>query len=236
MKIRCFFIVLLFVGSLHSCNKNKTGTYHHLAEASKDPLSVIRLHIHEQTIYGETDFPDAFYEMKNLEELYIDSFCLRGPSSKILDLKRLKKVVIGESRASAKLISWFFQLDSIEYLAIHNTPFLRLPKTLDEASHLEYLDLSGCGVMITSDIYSPVNLRELNISGNGTPTVPYPKGKVSNIEILHAENCNFLWFPTAVFRLKNLKELYISGASFELSEEEKRVIEQDSLPNCKIYW
>lgn len=137
------------------------GYFMSMEAAIKNPSQVRVLDLRNQNL---SSWPNYFYEMKNLEELYISGNQFNAWPNYFYELKKLRILVADHNNISS-WPNYFYELKSLEVLNISYNPLISWPAYFYEMKNLKELDVSHTQLnSLPPYFYQLPNLTHLNIS------------------------------------------------------------------------
>ena len=196
-------------------------------------------------------------ELKNLEELNLESNALTDIPDEIGGLKKLKKVSLSYNKLTA-FPAAILKLEELESLEIGNQQIAELPKNLKGLANLKYLELKSAGIKELSDSIGDLkSLESLDLERNDIvsisesignckslstlilannrllKTLPDGISELKKLEFLQLYHCERLESLPSISALKNLKVLDISYSL--IPELPRTVFELESLVELKLF-
>jgi len=176
-----------------------------------------------------TSFPESICELSTLEELNIGNQKIAALPSDMKGLKKLKKLIV-ESAEIQEIPDTISDLKSLEILNLKGNDIVSISESIGDCQNLTLLDLQGnaCLEMMPESVGTLSNLEELNLYGcKKLLKFPTKGSNLKKLRILNLSDSLFTELPEAIFEIKSLIELRLTG--LPISKLDKRVKELKNL-------
>ncbi len=167
--------------------------------------------------------------MTRLEFLDASTNLLERLPAGLSKLQRLKYLNISRNELDI-LPNFITEMFALEELHVSYNPLSKIPERLEGLHYLKILSLDNNPKLIElpPSIGSLSNLEELNLQRTGIKVLPETIAGLSKLERLNLAN-NHLDDISAIFQLRNLKELNLTGATVNFKNEKLTEVEQIKL-------
>jgi leucine-rich repeat protein SHOC2 len=185
----------------------------------RDEVRAIKLSLKDPS------FPQAIFDLPNLEEAYFEGMCKDFPD-KLQGLDKLKILSIKWEHFSGDL-SNVFTLPALVSLKIIETPIKKFLIPLGQLNGpLKFLSMKSCGLQkLPEEISMFTNLQELHLPNNNLSSLPFAFNELKLLRRLNLDSNAFKNFPDLIKTMSNLTHLSIDGNEFD--EEEKERIQRE---------
>eukprot|EP01006_Ploeotia_vitrea_P030426 TRINITY_DN62856_c0_g2_i1.p1 TRINITY_DN62856_c0_g2~~TRINITY_DN62856_c0_g2_i1.p1 ORF type:complete len:625 (-),score=36.65 TRINITY_DN62856_c0_g2_i1:1177-3051(-) len=194
---------------LDVCDNNLTAFPFDLLECSR--LSELYMSGNNIAKLPETT---AWYNLRNLQEFYIDNNELSNLPNELALLAALDKLSVGEN-SLAGVPSSLAKLPNLEELNICQNTLTDL-NCMVSFDGLAVLNANENEISsLPTEIGSLVSLQELRLTYNQLQEIPEELCLLTNLVILHLSHNRITRLPVDIHKLVNLEELYISHNMLE---------------------
>ncbi|MBD3194017.1 MAG: hypothetical protein GF317_03110 [Candidatus Lokiarchaeota archaeon] len=163
---------------------------------------------------------DTFKFYKELEKLNTKTkwFSIKNRHIQSLKFNIYKWTFLRNSLALMKSFNKYRDLDLLlsllRQMDLDVKKFNRIPLSIGNLKHLEFLDLSENNLKVLPPSIQHLNpLKQLDLSYNNITIFPHTLLSLDNLEILDLRFNNLSEVPTEIDQLINLQKLYLKGNS-----------------------
>jgi Leucine-rich repeat (LRR) protein len=170
-----------------------------------------------------TGFPEAILNLKGLEWLEIGSQTITELPKSLKDLSSLSHLDLSSSGLK-EVNDSIGDLKSLETLNLEGNDIIAISENIGDCQKLSMLNLQGNASleMIPASVGTLSNLEELNLYGcKKLLKLPTKGSNLTKLRILDLSTCLFTELPDAIFDMKALVELRLSGNP--ISKLDKRI-------------
>ena len=177
--------------------------------------------------------PDSFHAMEQLCNIDFSSTNINEIPRQILNLGNLRVLDMRNNAIEQLPNDWnkcvnitcldlsenplftipasFGQLQKVEILKLESCCLSEFPEVLLQLQSLQDLDLGHNLLSSLPDKFDKLHLKRLNLQDNLFRSLPQALGNHSKLQYLNLSSCRFNEWPPVISKLRNLKDLYMSG-------------------------
>jgi len=144
-------------------------------------------HLRCASIRAYDKFPQSLCNLKELEYLEVNQFIVTNiVGDCVKELPALKYIKV--SRPDSSLVQAIFSNPSLEVIEIHDAPYVDIPPSVAQLTHLKQLSLINCGdISIPSELYASDSLLMLQIEGASSVRFPENQSGFRSLKAISIE-------------------------------------------------
>jgi hypothetical protein len=170
-----------------------------------------------------TRIPEFVYQMKNLQQLYLNDNKFTTLPKKIGQLKNLRQLYLGNNKIS-KLPPEIGRLKNLQEIEIVNNKLVELPPEIGQLQNLDQLYLGENELTtLPPEIGHLKNLMILSLRKNELTTLPPEIGRLKNLMSLDLSGNELTTLPPEIGQLQKLKFLKVDNKLTSLPESFKNL-------------